>query len=328
MRSRKTQSGVALLAAILLVAVATILAAGIAFKSAMAARRGAASLSFDETVLVAQGAEALAAYFLRADGGDSDNPTEMWANPLMPLEITPGVVLAASVEDLQGRFNLNSLIYNDVETTDSYALEAFQNLLKLVGVEPEWAEKISDWIDKDPQTNGPNGLEDDGTTGESPPYRTANTWITSTSELLALPGFGRERYLKIAPYVAALPPGVPLNICTASPVVLDAMVGPDFRQQSNDDPKNFADLRNQKRCFPDLVSYLETVRLNQSSIPGIDLVKIDAHFDDQSRYFRLTSLVTLGGADFALYSLLQRPAPEGHGPPGKIRVLQRSFTPD
>jgi hypothetical protein len=39
--------------------------------------------------------------------------------------------------------------------------------------------------------------------------------------LLALPGFGRENYLKIAPYVTALPYDNPLNVCTASGLVLD-----------------------------------------------------------------------------------------------------------
>ena len=73
MKAPANQRGVALLAAILLVALGTILAAGIAFQSAMAARRGAASLSFDESVLVAQGAEALAAYALNQDTNNTDS---------------------------------------------------------------------------------------------------------------------------------------------------------------------------------------------------------------------------------------------------------------
>ena len=48
--------------------------------------------------------------------------------------------------------------------------------------------------------------------------------ITSVSELLALPEFGRDRYLKLAPYVAALPRGTTLNVCTANPQIIDAML--------------------------------------------------------------------------------------------------------
>src|SRR5690349_20899136 len=103
------QRGIALLVAILLVAIRTTVAASIAFQSARAAARGIASLSFEESVLVAQGAEALAAYGLREDDPKMDSYADSWAQPFGPTEITPGVVLEARLEDLQGRFNLNSL---------------------------------------------------------------------------------------------------------------------------------------------------------------------------------------------------------------------------
>jgi hypothetical protein len=41
-----------------------------------------------------------------------------------------------------------------------------------------------------------------------------------------------------------------------------------------------------------------------------------------STFFRLTSIVTIGSADFALYSLLQRDQT------GQVHVLMRTFTPD
>ena len=54
-----------MLVAILLVALGTIVAAAVAYESAMTARRGTATFSFDEALLVGQGAEALAAYCLK-----------------------------------------------------------------------------------------------------------------------------------------------------------------------------------------------------------------------------------------------------------------------
>src|SRR3954447_2490827 len=113
---RRRQRGIAMLVAILLVALATILAAAIGFKSAMAARRGTAALSLDQSVLVAEAAEALAAYALREDlkgGKDIDYSGEAWGQPLGPVEVVPGVVLEAYVEDASGRFNLNSLVGED-----------------------------------------------------------------------------------------------------------------------------------------------------------------------------------------------------------------------
>ena len=54
-----------MLVAILLVALGTIIAAAVAYESAMTARRSTATLSFDEALLVSEGAEALAAYGLK-----------------------------------------------------------------------------------------------------------------------------------------------------------------------------------------------------------------------------------------------------------------------
>jgi len=325
MKAPANQRGVALLAAILLVALGTILAAGIAFQSAMAARRGAASLSFDESVLVAQGAEALAAYALNQDTNNTDSQADPWAQPLGPVEITPGVMLAASIEDLQGRFNLNSLIANDgtpTGTVDPDAVLAFQRLLEMVGLEAKWADEIADWIDRD-DTPQPDGLEDSGTTSQDPPYRVANTFITSTSELLALPGFGRERFLKLAPYVVALPVDAAINVCSASPALLDAMTGPSAEEYTR---KTTLVEDRQKGCSPTLQDYTGVVNTGPDQGKP-ELVRRLSRFSMQSKYFRLTTFVTIGGSEFTLYSLLKREA-AGPSGPAKVRVLQRSFTPD
>src|SRR5882762_396764 len=143
----RRQRGIALLVAILLVALGTIIAAAIAYENAMTARRGAATYAFDESLLIAQGAEALAAYGLRQvwrDDPKSTHPNQPWAKPLGPLEVVPGVMLEASLEDLSGRFNLNSLVKDD-GTPDPDALAAFVHLLQWLDVEPKWAGYLIDW---------------------------------------------------------------------------------------------------------------------------------------------------------------------------------------
>jgi len=213
-KSARRQRGVALLLAILLVAIATILAAAIGYGSAMSARRAAATIAFDEGLLVGQAAEALAAFGLRADlraGAEYDYPGEAWAKPVGPIEISPGVQLEASLEDVQGRFNLNSLVTPN-GVTDPESVLIFQRLLQMVGLEPKWAQLMADWIDSDSEPGFPDGAEDNFYTTQNPPYRTPNILVTSSSELLALPGFGRDRYLKIEPYVTALPQDATINI--------------------------------------------------------------------------------------------------------------------
>jgi len=291
----------------------------------MAARRGAASLSFDQSVLVAEAAEAMAAYALKQSNGSTDDFSSPWAQPFGPTEIIPGVVLQASLEDLQGRFNLNSLIAKDqnlVAKLDPGALETFRTLLEMLDLEPKWANEIADWIHPSPQPQSTtDGLDDSATTSQTPPYRVADTFITSTSELLALPGFGRERYLKLAPYVVALPLDATFNVCTASGQLLDAGVGPGFKQFSAD--PGFAEARK-KACTPSKSDYANVVNTgpNRNTVAATNLLQ---RVDVKSRYFRLTSLITIGDSEFTLYSLIRREKSNG---PVNIRVLQRSFTPD
>ena len=314
---RNQQRGVAMLIAVLLVAFGTILAAGIAFSSAMSARRGTATLAMDQSVLVAEAAEALAAYALREDlkgGRTVDHPAEEWGQPLGPLEVVPGVTLEAYVEDLSGRFNLNSLVDAN-GMVDLNALEDLEHLLQALDIEPQWAPKIADWIDPD-SLPLPDGAEDSAYAGQDPPYRTPNTFISSVSEILALPNFGRDRYLKLLPYITALPRDATINVCSAGGILLDILVGETHREFSLD-PKQLAKSR-ESQCFPNIQVYPASF--------GSDIDrwqnKVRYRVGQTSTYFRLTSIVTIGTADFALYSLLQRE------PTGQVKVLMRSFTPD
>jgi general secretion pathway protein K len=319
--ARARQRGVAMLIAVLLVALGTIIAAGIAFNAAMAARRGTATAGMDQSVLVAEAAEALAAYALREDlkaGRTVDYPAEEWGQPLGPLEVVPGVTLEAYVEDLSGRFNLNSLVVeqNGQYMVDPNALEDLQRLLENLEMEPKWASLIADWIDPDSQPLSPDGAEDSAYAAQNPPYRAPNMYITSVSELLALPEFGRDRYLRILPFVTALPPNATINVCSASGMLLDTLVGETHREFSLD-PKQLAKSR-ESQCFPKIQVYPASFGSDMDRWTN----KVRYRVGQTSQYFRLTSIVTIGTADFALYSLLQRE------PTGQVKVLMRSFTPD
>jgi general secretion pathway protein K len=314
------QRGIAMLVAILLVALATIIAVAVAYENAMTARRGTATISFDDALLINQGAEAFAAYGLRAvktnDKSGDTYLAQPWAQPLGPLEVVPGVTLEASLEDMEGRFNLNWLVASDGSNkADPIATAAFTHLLELLGIEPKWTDMIVDWIDSD-SIALPDGGEDSTYLGQNPPYLTANQYITSTSELLALPGFGHDRYAKLAPYITALPPMAnKLNICTASGYVLDAF-NPG-RQEWSTDPNSLAQNRtNAGACFPTMQGY-------QASFEGTTWGQVTQHLETKSHFFRLSSLVTIGTAEFNLYSLLYV---DDNG--FYVHPIQRTFSPD
>lgn len=312
-----------MLVAILLVALGTIIAVAIAYESAMSARRSSATFDFDEALLVAQGAEGLAAYGLRAvmqstksgpTGGGDIYPAQPWSQPVGPLEVVPGVTLEAQLEDLQGRFNLNWLGVATNGQPDKTVVQAFTRLLESLGLEPKWTDLIIDWIDQN-QTPRPEGAEDSAYLSQSPPYLTANQYITSISELLALRGFTRENFDRLAPYISALPPTTGLNICSARGKVLDAFT--PSQEEYGRDEAAFEKMRSESGgCFPPKKVYENALGPQNAG------QQTQSRFATSSNYFRLSSLVTIGTAEFNLYSLLYVDSSQ------RTHVLMRTFTPD
>ena len=310
------QRGVALIMAVLIVALATMLAASVSFKGYLDQRRSANAFAMDQGYEVALGGEAWAADSLRRDKQQSsktDDFTEEWATPIPPIPIEGGE-FEGQLEDMQGRFNLNSLVapqQNGKLATATAAVERFQRLLELLEMEPKWANIIADWIDTDVQPNFPDGAEDPTYTGLTPPYRTANMPLTRASELLALAGFGLDRYRKLEPFVTALPIGTPINLCTASPELLDALVA--GRRQFTLARDNTTETRKQ-RCFPNKQDY-------ESGLSATEKQELVAGkvIDQTSSYFRSTIWVTIGTTQFTLYSLLYR-----SGNNGLVRPILRS----
>ncbi|MGE0581684.1 MAG: type II secretion system minor pseudopilin GspK [Steroidobacteraceae bacterium] len=296
----RRERGVALLTAIILVALATIVAAGIAFQNGMTARRTTSAFMFDQGIQFAAATEAIAAYALREDrkNGGVDDYSESWARPYGPVELIPGsgIWLEARLDDAQGRFNVNNLVDAEGKARPE-AIGQLERLLATLGLEPKWATLLADWIDADDQPIGFMGGEDTLYLAQSPAYRAPNAPIVSVSELLALPGFGIERYTKLAPYLSALPPGTPLNVCTAAGIVIDSMTD---EQEYGVDEERLAKMR-ETGCFPTKADLQAKVR------PDL-WVTLQYQVSDKSEYFRLRSFVGIGTTEFALYSLLKREA--------------------
>ena len=122
-----------------------------------------------------------------------------------PLPVDGGEVRGA-LEDMQGRFNLNNLVTDDRSANET-AVAQFERLLLLVGAQPRWARIMADWIDDGTVPENPEGAEDGTYLSQNPPYRAANGIVTTTTEMMALPGMTREEFERIRPYVAALPVG-------------------------------------------------------------------------------------------------------------------------
>ncbi|MEO8308206.1 MAG: type II secretion system minor pseudopilin GspK [Pseudomonadota bacterium] len=308
------QRGVALISAMIVVALATVIAASLFFDSAMTARRSAASFSMEQGLQLAQGAEALAAAALQQSGAPTQVTTAgTWAQHYGPVEVAPEVSLEAQLNDEQGKFNLNTLLKKD-GTPNKDAVAVFNQLLKLVELEPRWTSLLIDWMDANTQTTGSDGGEDSLYASQTPPHRTGNLLLTSISELQQMPGFTREMYLRLSPFVTALPPSAnKINVCTADGVVLDALFAVSTDDANNIEysrmrPEDLATSRAQI-CFPTL----------QALTRGD--AAMNALAGETSNYFRLRTWVRIGTAQFALYSLMYR---EGD----KARPIMRTFGTD
>jgi general secretion pathway protein K len=305
--SARRQRGVALITAVLIVALATILAVNVGFKGYLDQRRSATAFAMDQGMEVAFGGEAWAADALRQDALQSpkvDDFTEAWATPIPPIPIEGGE-FEGQLEDMQGRFNLNSLVQfqNGQYVVNEDARGRLEYMLDMLGMETKWAGHIADWIDSDDQPGFPDGAEDQVYTNLTPAYRTPNMPITRTSELLALQGFGLERYQKLEPYVTALPIGTPVNLCTAVPEYLDAILSKvkgSLQQQYSADLQGTAELRKQ-RCYPSEKDFEGSLSANEKQ-----KLKDAKLTGETSSHFRATIWVTIGTTQYTLYSLLYR----------------------
>jgi len=334
------QRGVALLVAIILVAIAAILATAIAWRSSIAARRGTAVFTVAQGYQLALGGEAMAAYVLQdslSHNAGNVLPTQSWAKPYGPFELDAGATFQGEMEDLGGRFNLNSVVMqagaaptqpnrvatqagaaptqpNGVPTQgaaggpfveDPEGVAEFMRLLQSLQIDTQFAARLVDWIDTDNQATS-GGAEDTYYETQQPPHRVPNRTLTSVSELLGM-GMDRASYDRLRPFVAALPAGTTLNLCTARAEVLDAIAG-----TQEWDPKLLVAQRSQGACFPDRATFLAALTTGNSA-------QVGSRVGTGSQNFRLRAWVTLGTTRFTLYSLLRQDS-SGH-----FRPLLRTF---
>ncbi|MEN8170284.1 MAG: type II secretion system minor pseudopilin GspK [Pseudomonadota bacterium] len=217
--NRGPQRGVALIQAMLVVTLATSVAVSMVSRQQFDIRRTGNMLQAEQAGLYADGITAWAAQLLRRDRENNqvDHNEEEWASMLPPIPVEGGSI-GGHIEDLQGRFNLNSLVVAGKH--DTKAVERFRRLLMALELSLDLAMVVADWIDTDLEPGYPGGAEDDRYMSRERPYRSANGPMLSSSELLLLEGMDAEIYEKLRPHVATLPAGTKLNVNTASAPVL------------------------------------------------------------------------------------------------------------
>ena len=221
MKNDSSQRGIALLTILVMVALATILAATIAKRQTNTAENTGYLMRQDQSLLYAKSAEAFFSELLIQDsdnGGNIDHLQENWAKPMPAFPVEDGFI-SGRLLDESGKFNLNNLLKADGSVDDS-ARRWFEKLLQRVGLPAELSQAVIDWQDANDETTGAMGAESNYYQGLDPSYLASNTRFHQVEELKLVRGFEGKNYDLIAPYVTALPEATKINMNTAAPLLL------------------------------------------------------------------------------------------------------------
>jgi general secretion pathway protein K len=219
-----------------------------------------------------------------------DHLKEPWALRLPAMPVDNGE-LAGFIEDQQGAFNLNNLVLGG--NISIAQLDRFRRLLSILGLPPTLANSLADWLDADSEQQ-PNGAEDDYYLSLPAPYLAANRPLTDVSELALVRGFTAEIRARLNPFVSALPANTALNVNTASPEVLSAVIdGLDL------DAARSLVAQRERAYFRDYNDFA-------SRVPrGAEIAESDLRVS--SNYFLARVRVTIGGAEARGLALMVRP---------------------
>ncbi|WP_252274064.1 type II secretion system minor pseudopilin GspK [Pseudomonas subflava] len=301
----RRQNGVALITVLLVVALVTVVCAALLMRQQLAIRSTGNQLLVRQAQYYAEGGELLAKAMLRRDltEGQVDHLAEPWANPGLRFPLDEGGELRLRIEDLSGRFNLNSLAAGG--QAGEQALLRLRRLLQRLQLTPAYADRLQDWLDGDQEPSGMAGAEDDQYLLLKPPYRTGPGRIADASELRLLLGMSEVDYRRLAPFVSALPSQVELNVNTAGAQVL-ASLGENIPESAL---KTAIEGRG-RTGYRDPGAFVQQLGAYAVSPQGLSTA---------SQYFRVTTEVLLGDRRQVLASYLQR------GNDGRVRLMARDL---
>lgn len=309
-----TQRGVALITLLLIVAVVTAISVEIIVRQQLSIRTLGNQLQARQAWHYALGGEVLAQSILRRDARArppqgrpvADHLGEAWALPQPAYELDEGLgQVRIHIEDLAGRFNLNGLVRGG--QADDAAMAQFRRLLLRLDISEPYAERLADWLDADQEPAGEQGAEDNAYLLLDPPYRTAGMALQDLSELRLLLDMQEEHFQRLAPYVSLLPEDTPLNVNTASALVLSSLAD----ELGLPAAEALVEAR-QPDGFADLDRFLDHPALAGAQVPSGRLALT-------SRFFQVTSEVQLADRRVALVSMLRRDQD------GAVHVLQRNL---
>lgn len=188
------QSGVAILLAMSVVAFAALAAMAMVVVQSTGARRLELRHDHAQALLMTRAGMDWARAVLGDDSRASpvDHLGEPWAIQLPPVPVENGS-LSGHIEDQQGKYNLNNIVRNG--EVNPLQLASFQRLLDILALPETLADTLASY-----------GL------------------LGDVAELAQVDGYNNTVRARLRPYVTALPQFTAVNVNTASPEVLAALI--------------------------------------------------------------------------------------------------------
>jgi general secretion pathway protein K len=233
--SPRSQRGAALLLAMLIVTLVATLAAGMVWQQWQAVEVESAERARTQASWLVQGAVDWARLILRTDGDDSkhhniDSLDEIWATPLKDVKLSDFLaadrnnttdspleaVLSGQITDAQSRYNLHDLVQSTAEDAAMH-LAVLQRLCDTLGLSNDTATRIAAGMR--------GGDAGQATQGDGQPTASPTALLTpQRPSQLAWLGLDADTLARLTPFVTILPTPTPVNINTAPPEVLMAVI--------------------------------------------------------------------------------------------------------
>jgi len=295
------EHGVALITALLIVTISTILVVAMVSRQSLDIERSANLLHLEQARLYQMAAEDHASPLLKRYWKDietlSREQYEQYAaiSAIGYQEQVEGGELQVNLSFAeQGNFNINNLLKGGKANPQS--VTQFRRLLNTHNIEHPVTDAIIDWLDSDIDITYPDGAEDGHYLGLNPAYRSANKAMADLSELLLVNGMDNELLEKVRPYITLLPEGSRMNV--------NWMEAPLFMSLHQDmtqgDAEALINSRKQE-AFTSVDQFLQ-----HDAWAGKELGDLKAQLSVSNDYFVLTSQIRIGKVTQRYRSLLKR----------------------
>ena len=311
--SPSPQRGVAVLMALFVSALATLIVTGLFWTQFVLLRTIENQQLVSQSRLLLRGALDWARAILREDARTTafDSCDEPWAQKLQETRLdqlgetsalASQASMSGSIEDAQSRFNLRALVTEDKANETEVA--ALKRLAQALDLPPQTADLIAARVVQSLAHAGANDGEPMSAPTSMPTSRPIP--LVLPCDVAGIAGIAPEAAQKLADYLVVFDePRVPININTASAEVLYARI-PDL---TISEAKKLVSERKRIGRFRDTADFR-----NRLGAKGAEVT--EEQISTSSRYFFVRGQVRLDRADTRMEALVKR------GPANAVAPIQ------